>query len=63
MTNNTLSRDMMAAGLTFAYGDSPWPEHSDNKVHRKFGDGTEVTAFDMRAAPNLHILGSKLVCA
>jgi para-nitrobenzyl esterase len=48
--NNTLSRHMMAAWRAYAYGDSPWLAHSENKAYRFFGDGTEVTGFDMRGA-------------
>ena len=66
--NTTLSKDMMEAWRVFAYGESPFPEHSVNKAFRKFGDGTEVSAFDMRGAQcaalaeNLSFLQQVLVC-
>ena len=48
--NATLSKDMMAAWREYAWGASPWPDHTQNMAYRKFGDGDEVTAHNMRGA-------------
>ena len=66
--NNTLSKDMMEVWRVYAYGESPFPKHSVNKTFRQFGDGKEVSEFDMRGeqcaalAENLSFLQQVLVC-